>query len=331
MTLDYIELFYPQPSPRTDHTFADLVQSLGPDGSLATAALSAMGIAAPEPGDLVRIADEAVLRAFLEAWGPAGHEAVLRAARIFGDAVGHAAEGWVRLFDEVIGSTGDGSLETVDDIVPRIVPPAARIARVAPQLLAWLLQRHMERVMNDVNITSIEQQLERRGMVPRRLDSPPAVVFVDLSGYTRLTEERGDELAARTAIRLAELAAAIVRRHDGRLVKLLGDGVMAAFEHPSGGTLAALDLVAAVEAAGLPAAHAGVNAGPRIIRDGDYFGHTVNVAARVAGAAESGEVLVTQAVADAAAGAQDLAFTPAGSVALKGVAEPAALYRAVRR
>src|SRR5712691_13190984 len=119
------------------------------------------------------------------------------------------------------------------------------------------------------------------------------------------------------------------RRHGGRPVKWLGDGVMFHFPQPAGAVTCALDLIEEAPAAGMPPAHVGVNAGPVIFRDGDYFGRTVNVAARIAAYAGPGQVLVSDEVIEAGpAGA--VAFEEIGPVALKGVALPVRLHRAVR-
>ena len=69
-------------------------------------------------------------------------------------------------------------------------------------------------------------------MIPTPADHPPAVAFVDVSGYTRLTVDRGDDFSARTSVRLGELAEMVMRRHGGRVVKLLGDGVLLVFDSP---------------------------------------------------------------------------------------------------
>ena len=86
------------------------------------------------------------------------------------------------------------------------------------------------------------------------------------------------------------------------------------------------ELMGSIAAAGLPPAHAGIAAGPIVVRDGDVYGHTVNLAARVAGHAGAGELLV--AADDALERLGDgLAFEDAGSAALKGIAEPVRLLR----
>jgi adenylate cyclase len=81
--------------------------------------------------------------------------------------------------------------------------------------------------------------------------------------------------------------------------------------------------------AGLPPAHVGLHAGPVIFQEGDYYGQTVNVAARIAAFAGSGQVLVSQEVVDASAGAA-IDFSAVGPVELKGLAQPIPLYAARR-
>jgi adenylate cyclase len=80
---------------------------------------------------------------------------------------------------------------------------------------------------------------------------------------------------------------------------------------------------------GLPPAHVGIHAGPVVFQEGDYFGRTVNLAARIAEYARPGEVLVSQEVVDAVDGAP-VAFSEIGPVELKGVPETLRLYIARR-
>jgi class 3 adenylate cyclase len=153
--------------------------------------------------------------------------------------------------------------------------------------------------------------------------------FLDITGYTRLTEEQGDEAAADLAARLAGLVRRSAQEHGGTPVKWLGDGVMFYFREPAAAVLAALAMAQAVGRHGLPPAHVGIHAGPVIFQEGDYFGRTVNLAARIGEYARPGEVLVSQEVVDAADGGP-VAFTEVGPVELKGVSGPLRLYTARR-
>src|SRR5207302_9252588 len=155
---------------------------------------------------------------------------------------------------------------------------------------------------------------------------PPAICFLDLAGYSRLTEEKGDEAAAQTAAALAEVVHHTSGGQRGRPVKWLGDGVMFHFHDPAGAVSAAREMVERVPGEGLPPAHVGIAAGPVIARDGDYFGRTVNTAARIASHAGPGQVLVTEEVAAHELG--HVRFEEVGEVLLKGMSKPVTLHRA---
>jgi adenylate cyclase len=92
--------------------------------------------------------------------------------------------------------------------------------------------------------------------------------FLDLVGYTRLTEEQGDQVAAALAETLAVLVDRSSREHGGVPLKWLGDGVMVHFRDPAGAVLAALQMVEELPGAGLPPVHVGVAAGPVVVQGG---------------------------------------------------------------
>jgi adenylate cyclase len=191
-------------------------------------------------------------------------------------------------------------------------------ARRRQQELAWI-----EHLVED-----IETALEEAGVLGRP-ERVPAMCFLDLVGYTRLTEERGDQAAAELAGRLAVLVGRSSREHGGVPVKWLGDGVMVHFRDPAGAVLAALEMVEEFPAAGLPPAHVGVAAGPVVVQGGDYFGRTVNLAARIVAYASAGRVLVSEPVVQRAP-PQGVAFVELGQVQLEGIAEPVRLLEARR-
>jgi adenylate cyclase len=329
MTLEFVELFYPLPGSLSGRSYAAFAAELGDRGSLLAPAIAAMGLPAPRPGDPSRVRDEAVLRAFLESWAATEPEVTLRAARIFGEAVRRAAEAWVALFDEAVIRPLDGTFQTVDELALRVVGPASRVNSAGHALILWLLDRHLERTMDELNIEALEHELERRGLVPAGPAHPPAIAFVDLTDYTHLTEEQGDESAVRAAVRLGELSEATAREHGGRVVKLLGDGVLIAFDRSDDAVAATIAISGSMAQAGLPPTHAGIHAGPVITRDGDVYGGTVNTAARVASRAGPGEVLVTQRVVDETVDGA-FAFEARGQVTLKGLAAPISLFVASR-
>ncbi len=198
---------------------------------------------------------------------------------------------------------------------------------VDPALLA-IYRRQQELHWTEGLVERIEDELERAGVLGRP-GRVPAMCFLDLVGYTQVTEERGDQAAAGLAEALALLVGRSAREHGGVPVKWLGDGVMVYFREPAGAVRSALELVEQVPAAGLPPAHVGVAAGPVVVQGGDYFGRTVNLAARIAARAGPGQVLVSQSVADSASPA-GVALVELGELRLKGFARPVRLLEARR-
>jgi class 3 adenylate cyclase len=332
VTFERIDDLYRDSGPRSRRTVAEFRASLGPRGHLLAPLLAALGLPSPDDDSVLTARDEERLTAFLGAWDVGDDpDVTVRAGRLIGEAMRRTVAGWLELFAEQVTRPLEDRTRTIDEMTPIVVPRAATIISETPDLLRWLFQRHLEAGMDAQNVASMETGLAREGLLPPRPATPPAIAFVDLAGYTRLTETGGDELAARSAARLAELADEAARPHGGRLVKLLGDGAMLHFRNPNGAVRATLDLVDAIAQAGLPAGHAGVAAGPLVGRDGDFFGHTVNLAARLSGIASAGVILVTREVTDAVGRMADgIRFEPIGEVALKNVAAPVEAFRAER-
>jgi adenylate cyclase len=196
------------------------------------------------------------------------------------------------------------------------------------RVLLAAYRRQQELAWTEQLVEDIEDALEETGELGRP-GRVPAMCFLDLTGYTRLTEERGDQAAAELAGRLAVLVDRSARAHAGMPVKWLGDGVMVHFRDPAGAVLAALGMVEQLPAAGLPPAHVGVAAGPVVAQGGDYFGRTVNLAARIAAHASAGRVLVSEPVVQWAP-PQGVAFVELGLVELAGIAQPVRLLEARR-
>ena len=154
------------------------------------------------------------------------------------------------------------------------------------------------------------------------------VCFADLVGFTRLGGEVEPRELGSVAVKLGQLATNVARP-PVRLVKTIGDAAM--FVSPEPGPLvdAALTLLESAEEAELPTLRAGVAVGPALARAGDFYGHAVNLASRVTGAARPASVLCTKEVRDAAR--DEFEWSSAGRHKLKGLSSPVQLYRARRR
>lgn len=149
--------------------------------------------------------------------------------------------------------------------------------------------------------------------------------FVDMAGFTALTEAQGDDDAADVATRFADIARSSLGPGD-LLIKTIGDAVFIMSPTPASGIeLVERLLMRTCSQPGLPALRAGLNYGEAVQRDRDVFGAAVNLAARVAAEAYAGEVICTRQVADAAKD-QDIPVVELGPVPLKNVRHSIELF-----
>jgi adenylate cyclase len=310
-------------------TFQEVSEARGIPLELLMVVREAFGLSEPQAHDHVREDELSVISA-VEFQLQQGFRtvAIERWLRLYADSLRRIVEtetDWYRT--EVVepileaGRTEAEMLDAQGEIGSHMAP-------LLEQALLSIYHGQQEYVWTKSAVESVEGALETAGLYERTL-RPPAVSFLDLSGYTRLTEERGDEAAADLAARLRGLVRLSSREHGGESVKWLGDGVMLYFPDPGNGVLASLDMVERAANDALPPARVGMHAGPVVFQEGDYVGRTVNIAARIADHAEPGEVLVSQAVVDASSEGP-LSFVEVGPVALKGVTGALRLHTAHR-
>jgi adenylate cyclase len=310
-------------------TFRELSERTGVPFELLKVVREALGFAEPRPEDYVREDELSVVQA-IELQISTGFRPVVieRWLRVCGDSLrritetetdGHATEVVQPLLEA--GMTDPEVLDAQGDLGSRLAP-------LTEQALLAIYHGQQEHTWSKAFVEYVEGALEKAGLFSR-LRRPPAVSFLDITGYTRLTEERGDEAAADLAARLGTFVRRSSQEHGGQPVKWLGDGVMFYFRNPGDGVLAALDMVEGVATQGLPPARVGMHAGSVIFQEGDYFGRTVNIAARIAEYARPGEVLVSQDVVEAADGTP-VTFTEIGPVELTGVSGTLRVHTARR-
>jgi adenylate cyclase len=330
LSLSYLDWF-PGPSPRSDRSHAQVCEELGIPFELLDRMYAGFGLARPKPDEPVREEDLDILNGLPGFFAAGlGEAEVMRAARVWGEGVRRVAEHQVRAFHEFVeepfrrqGLSDDQALgAAVSRIGVRLIPYVDR-------MVSWVYRRHFESYQTEHRLAHIEAALDRAGLHRRPRALAETCAFADLSGYTRLTEELGDTAASGMALKLAEVMQEVAARRRGLVVKMLGDGVHLHFHDPAGAVLGSIELVERARQLELPPARVGVNAGPMTYTDGDYYGLTVIIAARLAGRAGPGEVLVGQVVAERAA-PEGVRFEEIGPVPLKGVARPVTVYRAVR-
>jgi adenylate cyclase len=311
--------------PRLPSTYEEFCAERGIDLSMVQRLHDALGFTPPAPSDHVRD-DDLVVVDLLQQWLAVGAEeaAVLRLLRTYADALRRLTQAEAELYEAQIEEPQRQAGATEQDLLNQSGAVGVRLVPLLQQTLVALYRRHRQHVWLDHSIGHLERILEAKGLY-QRLDTPPCVCFVDLTGFTRLTEEQGDAAAAELAGRLAALVEGISRRHGGRPVRWLGDGGMLVFREPEAAVAAAMAMVAQATHRGLPPTHIGIHAGPVVFQDGDIYGSTVNIAARLSARAGPGEVLVSRPVADRIP--QPGRLEPVGAVELKGVAHPLEVWR----
>lgn len=161
--------------------------------------------------------------------------------------------------------------------------------------------------------------------------SAATFVFADIAGFTALTEAHGDEHAA---ILVADFCEAVKAElpADAAHVKTIGDALMLRIPDPGEAILLGVMITQGLmRGHGAPAVRVGLHHGPAIERDGDYFGATVNLAARVSALAGGGEVLLTGHAAALAPQLEGVFYESRGREVLRNVREPVEIFAAIRQ
>ena len=253
--------------------------------------------------------------------------AFLQLCRVYGHALSQIADAEVRLFHIYVheplmreGVPGLQMAEEMEGLARDLLP-------LASPLMDFVHRRFLQHFVEQDVVGHMETELEQDEGEAGRVRA--ALAFADLAGYTRFTEEEGEEEALSSVERFVE-GVTNTLPDDARVVKTIGDAVMVV-----GHDISAL-VDWAVGFAGLfderPEPRIGIHWGVTLYRDGDYFGREVNLVSRVVARARGGEVLVTDAVVEAVRGsASHLRFEEIGEVKLKGFDQPRQLCRAIAR
>jgi len=292
---------------------------------LLTSLREAVGMAPPSPDDRLR-EDEIAIVPFIELQIAEGFRpaAIERVLRVQGASTRRIADQEAALWRSEVMEPAIAADRAAEGISNADL--TARIAPVMEEAVVAMYHLQQARAWTANLIEGFEELMAKAG-IRSRLERLPAIRFLDITGYTRLTQEWGDDRAANLASTVERLVQRISAQRGGKTIKWLGDGVMFYFDEPGDGVLAALEMVDGLVGAELPPAHVGLHTGPVLFQEGDYFGQTVNLSARIGEYAGPGEVLVSQAVAEASEG-KGIRFGEVGSVELKGVSGPVHLFQA---
>ena len=316
----YVEDLFPVPA-RT-RTLAEAARESGLEPALIERIWTAAGFAG-ESLEQIGEEDLQLLRymaSVLDAGLPL--VAFLQLVRVYGQALSQIADAEVRLFHLYVheplmrdGVPGLEIAEAMEGMASRLLPLASPI-----------MDRVHQRMLQHFVGQDIVGHLEFEGAGDELGRLRVAIAFADLAGYTRLTEEAGEEEALDVVERFVESVEDTLPE-DARVVKTIGDEVMVVGADQS----ALVDWAVGFQELNTgrrPLPRIGIHAGDALYRDGDYYGRAVNLAARVGARAAGGEVLVTRPVVEAAGG--HLSFEPIGEVKLKGFTDATDLFLARR-
>ena len=247
--------------------------------------------------------------------------AFLQLCRVYGQTLSQIADAEVRLFHIYVheplireGVPGLEMAEEMEHLARDLLP-------LASPLMDYVHQRFLQHYIEQDVVGHMEIELGDEELGRLRV----AIAFADLAGYTRFTEEEGEEEALSFVERFVEGVIATLP-DDARVVKTIGDEVMVVGQDPVALTDWAVGFMKLFPER--PQPRIGVHYGATLYRDGDYYGREVNLVSRVVARARGGEVLVTGPVMEAVHDSEHLDFEGIGTVKLKGFDEPAHLFRA---
>jgi RNA polymerase sigma factor (sigma-70 family) len=331
LSFNFVDALFPDPPALGAKTVRAIASDLGLSLDTVSRLYAMWGLPRPEPDEAIREDEAAVFTEWAASLPPQSltRDVFVHGARVLGETARRIAD---FAFDS-FRTRVEAPMLASDTVLQQVMDTTGAFSQTATASLqrqfAWLVQRQLEHHTTQFVVEYVETAIESAGGASPKATSPPAMVFLDLTGYTALTEELGDEAAAEHATLLASTVQEVAHSRGGQVVKLLGDGAMFYFTTAAAAALAGLELVERVEASGLPPARVGVAAGPVVFREGDCFGRTVNIAARVMDRAKPRQVLVTPEVVEAT-GSTGVRFEDVGEFTLKGVSEPVKLAVASR-
>jgi adenylate cyclase len=317
----YIEDLFPMTVP--GRTIEEVAEDVGMEEKLIERLWLAIGLPAEELDNLTEEDVQALryLSSVLDSGFPL--VALLQLTRVYGQSLAQIADAEVRLFHIYVheplmreGIPGLQMAEEMEHLARDLLP-------LASPIMDYVHQRFLQHFVEQDMVGHMETEMEGETDLGR---VRVVVAFADLAGYTRFTEEEGEENALSYVERFVD-AVAETLPDDARIVKTIGDEVMVV-----GSDAAALtDWAVGFERLwdDRPAPRIGIHTGVTLYRDGDYYGRDVNLASRVVARARGGEVLVSGAVADTIGKSDHLAFEGIGEIKLKGFDEPTAMFRAV--
>ena len=317
LAFGYIEDLLPVPEAET--TVQDAARETGLSPALVERLFSTMGFSTTALQQISE--DDVQFLRYASAVLGAGFPLVafLQLCRVYGQALAQVADAEVRLFHlyvhEPLMREGVPGLEMAEEMEAL----ARELLPLASPMMDHMHQRFLQHFVEQDVIGHMEVEMGDAELDLGRLRV--AIAFADLAGYTRLTEEQGEEEAVGAVERFVE-AVEHTLPDEARVIKTIGDEVMIV----SSDAANLVDWAVGFQTLQVerPLPRIGIHHGATLYRDGDYYGREVNLAARVAARSAGGEVVVTRPVVESAG--KHLSFERIGEVRLKGFTEPTELF-----
>jgi len=247
--------------------------------------------------------------------------ALLQLVRVYVQSLRRIADAEVRLFHLYVHEPMIRDALPELEIAEEMGELAGDVLPLAPPLTEYLHRRYLRFFLEQDVVGHMETDLAAP-VVSELGQVPVALCFIDLTGFTRYTEEEGEREALDVVDNFVETVEATLPP-EATVVKTIGDEVMVVSPEPTSLTEWAVGLLERFP--DRPRPRVGIHHGAAVYRDGDYFGTQVNLAHRVVGRAQAGEVLVTDSVTGSLS-ERGLACEPIGEVHLKGFPEATPLY-----
>jgi adenylate cyclase len=248
--------------------------------------------------------------------------ALLQLVRVYARALRSIADAEVRLFHlyvhEPLIREGIDAFEMAEEMEGL----AGDLMPLTTPLMEYVHTRYLRFYIEQDVVGHMEAEFVEEGGIGR---VSMAFCFIDLTGFTRYTEEEGDEEALDLVERFVETVEATLPA-EATIVKTIGDEVMIVSPDPTTLTEWAVGFLGLFQER--PQPRVGIQFGKAVYRDADYFGTDVNLSHRVVARALGGEVVVTRSVVDAIGSSDYLEFDEIGETELKGFPQPAELFSA---
>ena len=248
--------------------------------------------------------------------------ALLQLVRVYARALRAIAEAEVRLFHLYVHEPLIREGVDADEMAEEMEGLAGDLLPLTTPLMEYIHTRYLRFYIEQDVVGHMEAEFEGDRQIGR---VSMAFAFIDLTGFTRYTEEEGDEEALDLVERFVETVEATLPA-EATIVKTIGDEVMIVSPDPTTLTEWAVGFLGLFQER--PQPRVGIHFGTAVYREADYFGTDVNLSHRVVARALGGEVLVTRTVVDAIGSSDYLEFDPIGATELKGFPEPAELFSA---